>query len=170
MTKKRAQQKRGWSITAVVAVCMCLIAVFGWIVLAAEYAKEVEGVKFRGYVTPGGTTRGQAMGSTLVEAVCGAIDASINGAREIANAPSVFLFEAAPDVGVIATETATLVEQALMTLPAQRRTVVVMRIWNGFSYSEIAGILECEESTVRSHMFHGLASLRKYLEPRMRSC
>jgi RNA polymerase sigma-70 factor (ECF subfamily) len=78
--------------------------------------------------------------------------------------------EAAPDVGVIATETATLIEQALMTLPAQRRTVVVMRIWNGFSYGEIAGILECEESTVRSHMFHGLASLRKYLEPRMRSC
>lgn len=92
MTKKRAKQKRGWSITAVVAVCMCLIAVFGWIMLAAEYAKEVEGVKFRGYVTPGGTTRGQAMGSTLVEAVCGLIDASLNGVREIANAPSVILF------------------------------------------------------------------------------
>ena len=56
-----------------------------------------------------------------------------------------------------------------MELPAQRRTVVVMRIWNAFTYAEIANVLECEESTVRSHMFHGLASLRKYLEPRMRS-
>jgi hypothetical protein len=91
MTKKRAKKKRGWSITAVVAVCMCLIAVFGWIVLAAEYAKEVEGVKFRGYVTPGPTGRGQA-GTALAEAVCGLIDASLNGVREIANAPSVILF------------------------------------------------------------------------------
>jgi RNA polymerase sigma-70 factor, ECF subfamily len=77
--------------------------------------------------------------------------------------------ERAPDEGAIATETATLIEQAVMELPAQRRTVVVMRIWNAFTYAEIASVLECEESTVRSHMFHGLASLRKYLEPRMRS-
>jgi RNA polymerase sigma-70 factor (ECF subfamily) len=78
--------------------------------------------------------------------------------------------EDAPDEGAIATETATLVEQAVMGLPIQRRMVVVMRIWNAFTYAEIASILQCEESTVRSHMFHGLASLRKYLEPRMRSC
>ena len=77
--------------------------------------------------------------------------------------------ERAPDEGAIATETATLIEQAVMDLPVQRRTVVVMRIWNAFSYAEIAHVLQCEESTVRSHMFHGLASLRKYLEPRMRS-
>jgi RNA polymerase sigma-70 factor, ECF subfamily len=77
--------------------------------------------------------------------------------------------ERAPDEGAIATETATLIEQAVMELPVQRRTVVVMRIWNAFTYAEIAKVLECEESTVRSHMFHGLASLRKYLEPRMRS-
>jgi RNA polymerase sigma factor (sigma-70 family) len=78
--------------------------------------------------------------------------------------------EGAPDEGAIATETATLIEQAVMGLPVQRRLVVVMRIWNAFSYAEIGNILQCEESTVRSHMFHGLASLRKYLEPRMRSC
>lgn len=77
--------------------------------------------------------------------------------------------EQPPDEGAIAIETATLVEQAVMELPAQRRTVVVMRIWNAFTYAEIASVLECEESTARSHMFHGLASLRKYLEPRMRS-
>jgi RNA polymerase sigma-70 factor, ECF subfamily len=78
--------------------------------------------------------------------------------------------EAAPEEGAIATETATLVDQAVMELPVQRRTVVVMRIWNSFTYAEIANVLQCEESTVRSHMFHGLASLRKCLEPRMRSC
>jgi RNA polymerase sigma-70 factor, ECF subfamily len=89
----------------------------------------------------------------------------IAGAGELAVAGR----ERAPDEGAIATETATLIEQAVMELPAQRRTVVVMRIWNAFTYTEIANVLECEESTVRSHMFHGLASLRKYLEPRMRS-
>ncbi len=90
-TKKRGKKKRGWSVTFVVGVSMCVIAVFGWIVLAAEYAKEVEGVKFRGYVTPGPTGRGQA-GTALAEAVCGLIDTSLNGVREIANAPSVILF------------------------------------------------------------------------------
>ena len=73
-----------------------------------------------------------------------------------------------PMQGAIAMETAALVETAVMRLPAQQRAVVVMRIWNGFAYTEIAEILNRTESTVRSNMFHGLESLRGFLEPRMR--
>ncbi len=68
----------------------------------------------------------------------------------------------------IATETATLVAQGVATLPPQQRTVLVLRIWNGQDYSEIAAALDRAESTIRSDMFHALAAMRRYLEPRLR--
>jgi RNA polymerase sigma-70 factor (ECF subfamily) len=67
----------------------------------------------------------------------------------------------------IATETAALVSAAVAQLPTQQRAVVALRVWNGLSYAEIAEALERTEPTVRSHMHHGLAALRKYLEPRL---
>lgn len=65
------------------------------------------------------------------------------------------------------TETAALVATAVSQLPPQQRTAVVLRVWNGMSYSEIADVVGCAEATVRSHMHHALAGMRKYLEPRM---
>ena len=47
-------------------------------------------------------------------------------------------------------------------------TVLVLRIWNGQEYSEIAAALGRAESTIRSDMFHALAAMRRYLEPRLR--
>jgi DNA-directed RNA polymerase specialized sigma24 family protein len=44
----------------------------------------------------------------------------------------------------------------------------VLRIWNGLSYAEIAQTTGVGEATARSHMFHGLAAVRKYLEPRLK--
>jgi RNA polymerase sigma-70 factor (ECF subfamily) len=76
--------------------------------------------------------------------------------------------DAGPDEAAIAVETANIVQTAVMLLPEQQRMAVVLRVWNGLSYAEIADIMERTESTVRSDMFHGLASLRKYLEPRLR--
>jgi RNA polymerase sigma-70 factor (ECF subfamily) len=67
----------------------------------------------------------------------------------------------------IATETAAIVATAVMRLPPQQRTVVVLRVWEGLSYAEIADIVGRTEGTVRAHMHHGLAALRKYLEPRL---
>ncbi len=72
-----------------------------------------------------------------------------------------------PEDRAIATETATLISRAVMLLPAQQRAVVVLRIWQGLSYTEIASMVGRTEATVRSHMHHGLAGLRKYLEPRL---
>jgi RNA polymerase sigma-70 factor (ECF subfamily) len=67
----------------------------------------------------------------------------------------------------IATETAALVTTAVARLAPQQRAVVVLRVWNGLSYSQIAEILGRSEGTVRSNMHHGLAAMRKYLEPRL---
>ncbi len=73
-----------------------------------------------------------------------------------------------PAEAAIAAETAVLVEQAIARLPDGQRAVVILRIWNSLSYGEIAEIVERSEATVRSHMFHGLAAIRRWLEPRMR--
>ena len=67
----------------------------------------------------------------------------------------------------VATETASLVATAVALLPPQQRMVVVLRNWDGFSYAEIAAIVGTREATVRSHMHHALAGIRKYLEPRL---
>jgi len=73
------------------------------------------------------------------------------------------------DPGDIAveTETATAVTAAVDQLPSQQRAVVVLRAWNGLSFAEIGDIVGCGESTVRSHMHHALAGMRKYLETRL---
>ena len=74
---------------------------------------------------------------------------------------------ASPAEAAIATETATLVSQAVATLPTQQRSVVALRVWQQLSYAEIADIVGTTEGTVRSHMHHALLALRKYLEPRL---
>ena len=74
---------------------------------------------------------------------------------------------AGPDVpppeALIADETAALVSHAVTLLPPPQRAVVVLRIWEGLPYDRIAEVVGRTESTVRSHMHHGLAALRKHL-------
>ena len=72
-----------------------------------------------------------------------------------------------PAEAAIASETASLVAEAVAALPVQQRTVVVLRIWNGLSYREIADILGLQTATARSHMLHGLAAMRRQLQPRL---
>src|SRR5262249_43255026 len=66
-----------------------------------------------------------------------------------------------PTDAAIATETAALVVAAVRQLPPQQRVLVVLRVWEGLSYTQIAEVLNRSEGTVRSHMHHGLAALRK---------
>jgi RNA polymerase sigma-70 factor (ECF subfamily) len=74
-----------------------------------------------------------------------------------------------PAEAAIAVETATLVAQGVATLPPKQRAVLVLRLWNGLEYAEIAAALDRTESTIRSQMFRALAAMRRYLEPRMRN-
>lgn len=73
-----------------------------------------------------------------------------------------------PSEAAIASETASLVAAAVARLPAKQRTVLVLRVWNGLSYAQIAQAMGLTQATARSHMFHALAAVRKYLEPRMK--
>lgn len=78
-----------------------------------------------------------------------------------------FAPDAAPPDAAIAGETARLVSHAVTKLPPQQRAVVVLRVWQGLSYAQIARVVGCNEATARSHMHHGLAALRCHLEPRL---
>lgn len=72
-----------------------------------------------------------------------------------------------PAQAAVAGETAALVAQAVADLPAQQRAVVVLRIWNGLPYGEIADILGLQTATARSHMLHALATMRRCLQPKL---
>jgi RNA polymerase sigma-70 factor, ECF subfamily len=72
-----------------------------------------------------------------------------------------------PVEAAVGAETAQMIAAAVAELPEQQRSAVVLRIWNGLSYAEVAEILQCSEATARSHMHHGLNALRRHLAPRM---
>jgi len=73
-----------------------------------------------------------------------------------------------PEQCAVNSETAALVATAVGRLPDAQKAVVVLRVYNGLSYREIAETVARSEATVRSNMFHALASMRKYLEPRLK--
>jgi RNA polymerase sigma-70 factor (ECF subfamily) len=73
--------------------------------------------------------------------------------------------ESSPGERVMTAETAEIVARIVQGLPQQQRLVVVLRIWEGLSYADIATMVGRTEATVRSNMHHGLAALRKALEP-----
>jgi len=56
------------------------------------------------------------------------------------------------------------VQEALMTLPAQERAVVVLRHFAELSYQEIAQAVGIPEKTVKSRLFSGRQRLRERLE------
>ncbi len=84
------------------------------------------------------------------------------------NVASTASSDPAPAEAAVDLETSALVAEAVGRLPPAQRAVVTMRVWNGLSYGEIAKAIGRSEATVRSHMFHALAALRRHLEPRMK--
>jgi RNA polymerase sigma-70 factor (ECF subfamily) len=87
----------------------------------------------------------------------------LDGQPEVApTAPDV-----SPPEAMIAAETAEMVGRAVTALPPRQRAVVVLRVWDGLSYAQIAEVLDATEATVRSHMHHGLVALRHSLQPRL---
>ena len=57
-----------------------------------------------------------------------------------------------------------LVRAALAEISAEQREVLIMKEFQGLKFREIAEILGCPESTVKSRMYYGLSSLRTALE------
>lgn len=53
--------------------------------------------------------------------------------------------------------------QVLATLPEKRRVALVLRYYEDLSFSEIARLMDCGESTARSLVHRGLKTLRRKL-------
>ena len=54
--------------------------------------------------------------------------------------------------------------EAFYRLPPEQREVILMREYQGFRFREIAGILEVPLSTVKSRLYLGLKTLRRFME------
>ena len=68
------------------------------------------------------------------------------------------MFEFGPD------EETQALETALQKLPPEQREVVVMKIWGGLKFEEIANELNISQNTAASRYRYALEGLRKYIK------
>jgi RNA polymerase sigma-70 factor, ECF subfamily len=61
-------------------------------------------------------------------------------------------------------ELGEVLQKALLLLPDEQRTVIILKEYEGLKFREIAEILDQPENTVKSRMYHGLKSLRRILK------
>jgi RNA polymerase sigma-70 factor, ECF subfamily len=65
-----------------------------------------------------------------------------------------------------AVEVEFTVAKALETLPAEQREAIVLKVYYGFQFAEIAEIMSCPLSTAKSRIYAGMAQLKEVLAPR----
>ena len=57
---------------------------------------------------------------------------------------------------------AKMVMDALQKIPAEQRTVVILKEYEELKFKEIADMLDISENTAKSRMYYGLNALRKF--------
>jgi len=67
-----------------------------------------------------------------------------------------------PDVATVRDEALRALDEAIESLPAQHREVLILRSFYEMSYREIAEIVGCPESTARSRMDYALRELKRH--------
>jgi len=58
---------------------------------------------------------------------------------------------------------AQAVERAMARLPEEQRTAIVLKEYHGLTFQEIADMLDCPLSTVKTRLYQGLSVLRRQL-------
>ncbi len=56
------------------------------------------------------------------------------------------------------------VAKAMLLLPADQRTAIILKEYEGMTFQEIADMIDCPLSTVKTRMYQGLSVLRRELE------
>jgi RNA polymerase sigma-70 factor (ECF subfamily) len=72
---------------------------------------------------------------------------------------------ATPFEQLAAQEMQVVVQRALLSVPHVFRVAVILRDLEGFSYEEVAEILECSIGTVKSRILRGRRALKEILQP-----
>jgi len=70
----------------------------------------------------------------------------------------------APEELALRRETQAIIQQGLLTLPPEQRTVLILSDIQGLSYEEIAQIMKTSLGTVKSRLSRARAHLRDYLQ------
>jgi len=70
----------------------------------------------------------------------------------------------APDVNLQHKEMQVILQQSLQKISEDQRAVIVLKIFDGLKFSEIADILKIPEGTAKTRLYTGLKSLRTVLE------
>ncbi len=71
--------------------------------------------------------------------------------------------------GMAPVEVSLAVEAALAKLSEEQREAVVLKVYEGFKFDEIAEILNCPASTIKSRVYTGLELLKETLAPVVRA-
>ena len=61
-------------------------------------------------------------------------------------------------------EMSAAVEKAMAELPEEQRTAIMLKEYHGLTFQEIAEMLDCPLSTVKTRLYQGLSVLRRRLE------
>lgn len=77
--------------------------------------------------------------------------------------PPVATNSDSPEQALMQQETRAALTQALQALSPEHRSVVEFAFYHGFSYSEIAEMMECPVNTVKTRMFHARRRLGQLL-------
>ena len=56
------------------------------------------------------------------------------------------------------------VSKAMALLPEEQRTAIILKEYHGLTFQEIADLLDCPLSTVKTRLYQGLTVVRKQLE------
>jgi len=97
-----------------------------------------------------------------------------NVRRDVARRPRVagdagVILARAPDLSpsdldrLVIAERRSRLDRALANVPANLREALLLRFTEELSYEEVARVLETNESTARSRVFHGIRDLRRRL-------
>ena len=65
-----------------------------------------------------------------------------------------------PGPGLLPMELSLAVEKALGRLTEEQREAVLLKVYQGFKFDEMAEILSCPVSTVKSRLYTGLELLK----------
>lgn len=72
---------------------------------------------------------------------------------------------ATPDRQMMTDEIAEVIRKSIDDLPEDLRTAITLREFDGMSYDEIAGVMECPIGTVRSRIFRAREAIDNNLAP-----
>jgi RNA polymerase sigma-70 factor (ECF subfamily) len=56
------------------------------------------------------------------------------------------------------------VARAMAALPEDQRTAIILKEYHGLTFQEIADMLDCPLSTVKTRLYQGLSVLRRQLD------